>query len=114
MRTEIQSIEDFHALLEKSKKTPVLLFKYSTRCPVSAKAQWEFENFCKLYENTSALAQMNVITQRELSREIAKLVAVQHESPQAILFHNEKAVWNKSHGSITESTLKSAFENIKS
>lgn len=105
--TLITSIEQLQQLLEASKDHPVLLFKHSTRCPISARAYKEFTNYLDEHPNENAVyGLIHVIEDRPVSLKAADLLAVKHESPQAILVKDGKAVWNASHSQITSRILK--------
>ena len=55
---------------------------------------------------------LDLIAHRDISDEIARKYAVKHESPQAILIKNGKAVFNASHMGISFDELNS--ESAKS
>jgi bacillithiol system protein YtxJ len=50
-----------------------------------------------------------VVEERELAREVERATGVRHESPQAILVHDGRVVWNASHGAITRRSLAEAL-----
>jgi bacillithiol system protein YtxJ len=104
--TEITSIPEWEKVLQESKEKPVLLFKHSTTCPVSAAAYREFTSF----ETEVNAYLVKVIESRPVSKEIESNLGVQHQSPQAIVLSNEKSVWNASHWNITEKSLAKALE----
>ena len=86
--TESASLED---LTNRSKERPVVIFKHSLTCPISAAAyeqMAEFEGEVVLVEVQKA---------RELSEEIENRLGVAHESPQVIILRNGEVVWNASH-----------------
>jgi bacillithiol system protein YtxJ len=85
-----------------------LLFKHSTTCPISARANLEVQKYEK--SATLPILQVLVIESRPLSLSIAEDHQVQHASPQVILFKDGKSVWNTSHGHITEANLSDAVE----
>jgi bacillithiol system protein YtxJ len=100
---------DFTQLLGDSNEKPVLLFKHSTTCGISAAAMREFQAF--LATHPEARCYLNrVIEDRPLSRKIAADCGIEHQSPQAILFRHGKPVWNASHGDISRESLESAFQ----
>src|SRR5215207_903004 len=78
-------------LLTDSKRKPVIVFKHSDACSISSRAYREME---KLDAPVNILV---VQTAREISRELASLTGVRHETPQVIVLRDEKAVWNASH-----------------
>ena len=54
---------------------------------------------------------LDLLEHRDLSNEIAERSGVKHESPQAILLRDGKAIWNASHMSITSDSLLEAVKN---
>lgn len=104
---DLQSEADFRDLLRRSADQPVMLFKHSTRCPISAAAQREFQAFASSAGGVTC-ARVLVIEQRTLSGFIAEAAGVRHESPQAILLRDGRAVWSASHLAITRDALAKA------
>jgi bacillithiol system protein YtxJ len=47
---------------------------------------------------------------RDVSNEIESRTGVRHESPQAIILRNGKAVWNASHWSVTADAVEQALQ----
>lgn len=52
---------------------------------------------------------MRVIEERPVSLGLAERIGVKHESPQALLIKNGKALWHTSHHAITAEALKGAL-----
>jgi len=92
----------FEALNEESRKRPVVIFKHSTSCPISAAAYREMSNF------NGEVALVEVQRARELSRYIESKTGVKHESPQIIVLRNGQAVWDGSHFQIKSSAVAEA------
>jgi bacillithiol system protein YtxJ len=84
-----------------------LLFKHSTRCPISAAAFEEWQEFERAHP-AAPTAWIDVIEQRDLVRDFAARTRVKHESPQALLFVDGKVAWHAAHGEITSEALASA------
>lgn len=101
----LHSIDDYTRALQAPR---VLLFKHSSRCPVSAAAREEYEAFRGDSPDVPTLF-VDVIADRATARAIAELSGVRHESPQAILFEQGRAVWNASHDAITRGSLHAAW-----
>ncbi|TMV46101.1 bacillithiol system redox-active protein YtxJ [Paenibacillus mesophilus] len=103
---ELESPKQWLNLLESSSETPVLVFKHSTSCPISAEA---YEQWLKyLHKNPNPeieYALVHVIESRPVSNLIAESLNVKHESPQALFVQGRRAVWHASHWRITESML---------
>ena len=72
-------------LLTDSTKKPVIVFKHSTACSISSA--------------------------RDVSRELATLTGVRHETPQVIVLRDGKAVWNASHFDVTAASVTQAVES---
>jgi bacillithiol system protein YtxJ len=84
-----------------------LLFKHSPTCPISARAFREYELFAAAHAEV-ATAWVHVIDERPLARDASARTGVVHQSPQALLLVNGKAVWNASHDAISRTSLAAA------
>lgn len=99
--TDEESLEELFTL---SHDEPVVLFKHSTTCPISAAAYQQMSG----YDGPVSL--IIVQSAREISQRVAALTGVRHESPQTIILRKGKAVWSASHWSITADAVKSALD----
>lgn len=108
---ELNSVEEWNNVFERTGEIPLVLFKHSTRCPVSAEA---YEQFLAHVNKEPVpgfdYALVLVVESRPVSNEVAETLSVKHESPQVILIKNKQAVWHTSHWRITVSSLK---ENLR-
>ena len=104
--------EDFAFILETSKTRPVLLLKHSTACPISAKANREFEEFAESASGVECW-RLPVLDRRDTSSHVSARTGITHQSPQAILFYNGKPVWNASHWNITGESIRTACQEKK-
>jgi bacillithiol system protein YtxJ len=110
METNFNPVEDAAALerlLARSHEGPVLLFKHSSTCPISARAYREMQ------EVRSPVSIVVVQRSRELSREVAARIGVPHESPQALVLRNGRAVWSASHFEVTADAVEQALRNAE-
>ena len=106
METNFNPVEDAAALerlLARSHEGPVLLFKHSSTCPISARAYREMRAV------KSPVSIVVVQQSRELSREVAARTGVPHESPQALVLRNGRAVWSASHFEVTADAVEQAM-----
>ena len=92
-------------LLTDSKQKPVIVFKHSNACSISSRAYREME---KLEGQVNIL---EVQSAREISRELANLTGVRHETPQVIVLRDGKAVWNASHFDVQAAAVAKAVES---
>lgn len=84
-----------------------LLFKHSTRCPISARAFTEYRSFVEQNPEV-ATGWIDVIQDRDLSQEVARRTGVGHESPQAFVLEAGEAAWTASHSAITHRALEAS------
>jgi bacillithiol system protein YtxJ len=99
----IQDSKALQELLEQSSEKPVVIFKHSTTCSVSARAYEEMAGL------GGQVALIEVQSARELSREIATSTGIEHESPQVIILRNGEPVWHASHWNITKEKVEQAL-----
>ena len=109
--TELTELTDFARLAEKAKDEPVLIFKHSTRCPISGRAAQRVNTWMhESEEKLPAVYMVKVIESRPVSNAIEDRYEVKHESPQVLLIKNGEAVWNTSHDEITAEAIEAALE----
>lgn len=108
---ELTDLEEWSNILEESSDKPVLVFKHSTTCPVSAKAYHAFEAYLNDGPNENVnYVLVKVQKSRPVSNQIASDLGIKHESPQTILVRNKEAVWNTDHSKITVASLREALK----
>jgi bacillithiol system protein YtxJ len=91
-------------LLTDSTKKPVIVFKHSNACSISARAYREMEK-------VEGVNIVEVQSARDVSHELANRTGVRHETPQVIILRDGKAVWNASHFDVTAADVKRAVES---
>jgi bacillithiol system protein YtxJ len=97
-----------------SEQQPVLIFKHSTRCSISATALSRLERSWK-EEDMKELQPfyLDLLSYRPISNSIAEVFGVYHQSPQALIIYKGKCVYNSSHFEIAYPDIKAQLENIK-
>jgi bacillithiol system protein YtxJ len=113
MIVDLRQDRDLEQLLDRSKTDPVLIFKHSTQCSISAQAYEEFTGFMEGFHSLLC-GTVLVIENRALSNAIAARFGVRHESPQALLIKDGRVLWHASHWSITSDSLNEALVNAQS
>lgn len=99
---KVTDTKEFEELADRSKEQPVVIFKHSLTCPISAAAYEQMAEFA------GEVALVEVQRARELSAEIENRLGVNHESPQVIVLRNGKVVWEASHFKITADSVTEA------
>ena len=105
METNFSLVSDDAALEElfaRSHTQPVLLFKHSNACPISARAYQQMEGV------KTPVSIVVVQKSRDVSRQVEQRTGVRHETPQALIIRNGRAVWNASHFDITSDVVEQA------
>lgn len=103
---ELKSLEQLDEIAHSSNESPVLIFKHSTRCGTSRLA---FDRLNRNGGNDFSEMKkffLDLITYRDISNAIVQKFDVEHESPQAIVVRNGKAVFSASHFEIDYHVLK--------
>ena len=109
--TALREVTELERALKDSHQRPLLLFKHSYSCGVSAEALDELRAHIEEAAEGRAVryAMVTVQTHRELSNRIAERLGVRHETPQAILVRAGRAVWTASHFRVNSAELQKAL-----
>jgi bacillithiol system protein YtxJ len=105
--SNFKAVSDAAALEElfaRSHEGPVLLFKHSNACPISARAYSQMEGV------ETPVSIVVVQKSRDLSREIEQRTGVRHETPQVFVLRNGRAAWNASHFDVTAQAVEQAVK----
>jgi bacillithiol system protein YtxJ len=109
---EITSSGQAETLIQGSSERPLLVFKHSTRCPVSAHAAQQVAAFEKSWgDKPGTLARVLVVEQRPVSLWLSERLATPHASPQALVVSGGAVAWVASHFGITQEALAKAMKN---
>jgi bacillithiol system protein YtxJ len=99
----ITSLNDLEAI--QSNIGYSVIFKHSTQCPVSSMSKKAFEWEVDEIPESVPLYFLDLIRHRDISKAIASLFELKHESPQVILIESGKVKYHASHGAISASKL---------
>lgn len=99
--------KSFDEMTGRSKERPVVVFKHSLTCPISARAYEQMAEF------EGEVALIEVQQAPELSREIESRLGVAHESPQVIVLRNGEVVWSASHFDVTADAVAEAVRKAE-
>ena len=107
----LNSNNDLNQLNESSKLDNSLgfvVFKHSTRCPISSMAKGRLERAWQDSINVP-MYYLDLIAFRDVSNQIANSYGIEHASPQILFIKNGVCVYNDSHSNISTEALKEAI-----
>lgn len=107
MENHLVPVTDAQALgqlFTRSHAEPMILFKHSTTCPISAAAHEQMKRM------TMDVGLVVVQSARDVSREVESRTGLRHESPQVIVLRNGEAVWSASHWDVTTDAVTQAAQ----
>lgn len=83
-----------------------MIYKHSSRCPLSSRARDEVAAF----EKQSDLSIFEVVVQKDraTSDHVAEALMIRHETPQVILIRDGSPVYDASHTEVTLEALEQA------
>jgi bacillithiol system protein YtxJ len=93
----LTSIEGVDQAIKASFERPVVLFKHSTSCPISSMAKSRVDRAFQSKALPFDYYHLDLLRHRQVSAYIAETLGVRHESPQAIVVSNGKAIYHSSH-----------------
>jgi len=105
------ALRDEEDIREAFRTGRFLLFKHSTRCGTSLRAYREVEAF-EATGGRIPVYLVDVISERDLARDLAERLGVRHASPQVILVSGDRPVWSASHGQIRVDELHLKSESL--
>ena len=116
--THLEHVDELDRLLSESHTRPLLVFKHSYTCGISAEAIDELiEHLNDELHTTTEIdpryAMVTVQTHRDVSNAISKKLGVRHETPQALLIRNGKVVWAASHFRVTADAVRKALNGAE-
>ena len=107
--TTLDGLEELDRLLAASDRRPLLLFKHSYTCGVSAEALDELVTHLNEGSSDAVYAMVTVQTHRHVSNAVASKLGIRHETPQALLVRDGRVVWSASHFRVTASAVEGAI-----
>ncbi|WP_019946963.1 bacillithiol system redox-active protein YtxJ [Hymenobacter aerophilus] len=94
-------------IVRESAEQPVLVFKHSTTCSISAMVKSKIERqWADAGLDDTKLYYLDLLSYRPISQELAQKFRVQHESPQLLLIQDGECTYHASHNGIRLSDVK--------
>ena len=110
--TPLRDLHDLDAALVRAASEPIVIFKHSPTCGVSAQASEEIDELLERAALPLPLYVVSVRAQREVSEAITKRFGIRHESPQVLLVHRGAVLWHASHFRVNAAEIHSAVERF--
>ncbi|MCI1187986.1 bacillithiol system redox-active protein YtxJ [Hymenobacter sp. DH14] len=102
--------EQLTELAQASHEQPVLIFKHSTTCSISAAAKGKIERQWADSGLTLPIYYLDLLRFRPISAQIAEQFGVRHESPQLLLIKDGECVYDASHMGIRLNDVQAAVK----
>lgn len=94
----------------QSHEMPVVIFKHSTTCSISAAAKSRLERNWNETEMVGIYTYyLDLLANRTTSNAVATHYDIEHESPQVLVIKKGDCVYNQSHMSINYDEVKAAL-----
>jgi bacillithiol system protein YtxJ len=100
------------AALERSRQEPILIFKHSATCGISAQAHEELIEWHTTHQVAVPTFLVHVRRHREVSDGVAERFGIRHESPQLVLVENGVVRWHGSHWRVNGREVQQALNGI--
>jgi len=102
----LDSVEQLEKIMEAAGEKPIVFFKHSTTCGISAMAKNKLESAWDFNTDDMDFYYLDLLSHRPVSNKIAELLRVVHQSPQIIVVKNGQVVFHNSHHAIGVDSLK--------
>jgi bacillithiol system protein YtxJ len=106
-------MDELDRALAATAERPLLLFKHSFTCGISAEALDELVAHLNERRVDASYAMVTVQTHRDVSNAVARKLGVRHETPQALLIREGRVVWSASHFRVTAKAMEAALDLAK-
>jgi thioredoxin 1 len=113
--TSVLLIRDLTALdaaLDHADREPILLFKHSPTCGVSAQAHEEIGDLVAGDPPPMPVYLISVRAHRDVSDAVTRRFGIRHESPQVLLVHHGEVLWHASHFRVSAAEIQAAVKRI--
>ncbi|MGB3617568.1 MAG: bacillithiol system redox-active protein YtxJ [Catalinimonas sp.] len=109
----LTSTDTLAELTATSNDRPVLIYKHSTRCPISAAALGRIEHQWDAGDPPALDPYyLDLIAHRDVSGAVTETYGIPHESPQALLLHGGKVVFHSSHSAISLDEISTKVKEL--
>lgn len=98
--------------LDESSRRPLVIFKHSPTCGVSAQAFESISEWMTAEVRDADFFIVPVPANRAVSTLLAQRFGIRHESPQVMVIDRGKVVWHGSHFRATATAIAAALDKL--
>jgi len=109
----LTNLDELDAALARSAAGPILIFKHSPTCGISAQAHEEVGALLTDSGWRTEVCLVVVQEGRHVSNEIATRLNLRHASPQVLLVQDGVVQWHASHFRVTGQAIRAALERAQ-
>lgn len=102
----LENLSQLDEWFDRSQAQPVLFFKHSTRCSISAAAYGRMERGLNQLPANMAVVYLDLLAHRDVSDALAEKTGITHESPQLLLVVNRQCIFDASHFDVRPEAVK--------
>ncbi|MCG8576598.1 MAG: bacillithiol system redox-active protein YtxJ [Flavobacteriales bacterium] len=103
---KLNEVSQLDEIEKRSNEQPVIIFKHSTRCSISAMALNRVETNWQINPEEADVYFLDLLAYRPISNEIESKFGVEHQSPQVLVIKDGQCTYSASHNQIDPRTLK--------
>jgi bacillithiol system protein YtxJ len=109
---ELETMNELDEAHQLSFQKPVVLFKHSVTCGISARSKYMLEANWRFDEDRLKFYYLDLLNHRTISNKIAEKYSVRHQSPQIIIVINGQAVFDASHHRISTELIARTLDAL--
>ena len=105
----LEKAEQLDEIKQLSFDHPVVIFKHSVSCGISAMAKHKLESSWDFPADALHFFYLDLLANRSVSNLVAETFGVVHQSPQILVIRNGEAVYDTSHHMVSTEAIKKAI-----
>lgn len=108
----ISTTDELDRALAQSSRRPLVIFKHSPTCGISAQAFESITEWMTLETRDADFYIVPVPASRAISTLLAQRFGIRHESPQVLVIDRGEVSWHGSHHRATAGSIAAALDKL--
>jgi len=108
----LSTTDELERALEQSSRRPLVIFKHSPTCGISAQAFESISEWLRGEVPDADYCVVPVQASRALSTQLSQKFGIRHESPQVMVIDRGKVAWHGSHFRATATSIAAALDQL--